>query len=157
MRSATVSQVAKSASLGPSLRNSTSSRAAAPASAAAACSSGARSRVLNRREGNRIRACGQHLQRRTHGGELGDLAHEVARAGGRVELKRGREIYRAALGPADGDMVSPVSMAAFLAASYLERIGDIAVDLAEQTVIVVNGLFREVDDVPAPQPAPASV
>ena len=85
-----------------------------------------------------------------------DLAHEVARAD--TELRRrSREIYRAALGPADGDMVSPVSMAAFLAASYLERIGDIAVDLAEQTVIVVNGLFREVDDVPDPQPAPASV
>jgi phosphate uptake regulator len=85
-----------------------------------------------------------------------DLAHEVARAD--VELRRrSREIYRAALEPADGDMVSPVSMAAFLATSYLERIGDIAVDLAEQTVIVVNGLFREVDDVPAPQPAPARV
>ena len=48
-------------------------------------------------------------------------------------------------------------MAAFLAASYLERIGDIAIDLAEQTVIVVDGLFREVADVPAPQPAPAIV
>jgi phosphate uptake regulator len=83
-----------------------------------------------------------------------DLAHEVARAD--VELRRrSQEIYRAALEPANGDTVSPVSMAAFLAASYLERIGDIAVDLAEQTVIVVNGLFREVDDVPAPRPAPA--
>jgi phosphate uptake regulator len=85
-----------------------------------------------------------------------DLAHEVARAD--TELRRrSREIYRAALAPADGDAVSPISMAAFLAATYLERIGDIAVDLAEQTVIVVNGLFREVDDVPAPQHAPATV
>jgi phosphate uptake regulator len=85
-----------------------------------------------------------------------DLAHEVARAD--TELRRRtREIYRVALEPEDGDVVSPISMAAFLAASYLERIGDIAVDLAEQTVIVVNGLFREVDDVPAPQPAPATV
>jgi len=84
-----------------------------------------------------------------------DLAHEVARAD--MELRRrSREIYRAALDPADG-AVSPVSMAAFLAASYLERIGDIAVDLAEQTVIVVNGLFREVSDVPTPEQAPATV
>jgi phosphate transport system protein len=85
-----------------------------------------------------------------------DLAHEVARTD--TELRRrSREIYRVALTPADGDVVSPISMAAFLAASYLERIGDIAVDLAEQTVIVVNGLFREVDEVPAAQHAPATV
>jgi phosphate uptake regulator len=85
-----------------------------------------------------------------------DLAHEVARAD--TELRRrSREIYRAVLTPADSDVVSPISMAAFLAASYLERIGDIAVDLAEQTVIVVSGLFREVDDVPESQRAPASV
>jgi phosphate uptake regulator len=84
-----------------------------------------------------------------------DLAHEVLRAD--VELRRrSREIYRAALQTDGADGVSPVSMAAFLAASYLERIGDIAIDLAEQTVIVVNGLFREVD-VPAPEHAPAIV
>jgi phosphate uptake regulator len=85
-----------------------------------------------------------------------DLAHEVARAD--TELRRrSREIYRAALQPGEGEVVSPISMAAFLAASYLERIGDIAVDLAEQTVIVVNGLFREVDGVSAPYQAPATV
>jgi phosphate uptake regulator len=85
-----------------------------------------------------------------------DMAHEVVRAD--VELRRrSRQIYRAALEPAGADVVSPTSMAAFLAASYLERIGDIAIDLAEQTVIVVNGLFREVADVLTQQPAPATV
>jgi phosphate uptake regulator len=85
-----------------------------------------------------------------------DLAHEALRVD--VELRRrSREIYRAVLQPAGADGVSPVSMAAFVATTYLERIGDIAVDLAEQTVIVVNGLFREVGDVPAPQRAPAPV
>jgi phosphate uptake regulator len=85
-----------------------------------------------------------------------DLAHEVLRAD--VELRRrSREIYRAALQPGGADGVSPVSMAAFLAASYLERIGDIAIDLAEQTVIVVNGLFREITDVAAPHEAAATV
>jgi phosphate transport system protein len=85
-----------------------------------------------------------------------DLTHEVMRA--EVELRRrSREIYRAALEPGDADAVSAGAMAAFLAGSYLERVGDIAVDLAEQTVIVVDGLFREIADVTARQHAPATV
>jgi phosphate uptake regulator len=81
-----------------------------------------------------------------------DLAHEVARAD--AELRRlSREIYRTALGAAGAEVVSPASMAAFLAASYLERVGDIAIDLAEQTVILVTGLFRDVADVTPPRHA----
>lgn len=85
-----------------------------------------------------------------------DLTHEVMRA--EVELRRrSREIYRAALEPGDADAVSPGAMAAFLAGSYLERVGDIAIDLAEQTVIVVDGLFREIGGETARQHAPATV
>lgn len=85
-----------------------------------------------------------------------DLTHEVMRA--EVELRRrSREIYRAALEPGNADAVSPASMAAFLAGSYLERVGDIAIDLAEQTVIVVDGLFREIAGVAARQQAAAAV
>jgi phosphate transport system protein len=85
-----------------------------------------------------------------------DLTHEVMRT--EVELRRrSREIYRAALEPGETDAVSPASMAAFLAGSYLERVGDIAIDLAEQTVIVVDGLFREIAAAPARQDAPATV
>ena len=72
-----------------------------------------------------------------------ELAHEVVRADAQLR-RRSQEIYRAALA---ADALSASSMAAFLAASYLERVGDIAIDLAEQTVIVVAGQFREVADV----------
>ncbi|HET6869344.1 MAG TPA: PhoU domain-containing protein [Solirubrobacteraceae bacterium] len=77
-----------------------------------------------------------------------ELAHEVVRAD--AQLKRqSQEIYRAALA---ADRLSASSMAAFLAASYLERIGDIAVDLAEQTVIVVAGhIPHDVSDVTTPR------
>jgi phosphate uptake regulator len=72
-----------------------------------------------------------------------ELAHEVVRADAQLR-RQSQEIYRAALA---ADMLSASSMAAFLAASYLERVGDIAIDLAEQTVIVVVGQFRDVADV----------
>ena len=72
-----------------------------------------------------------------------DLAHEVVRADAQLR-RQSQDIYRAALAT---DMLSASSMAAFLAASYLERVGDIAIDLAEQTVIVVLGRFRDITDV----------
>jgi phosphate uptake regulator len=82
-----------------------------------------------------------------------DLAHEVARADADLR-RRSREIYRTAL---VSDTVSRSSMAAFLAANYLERVGDIATDVAEQTVIAVTGLFWDVADVPAPDRAAATL
>jgi phosphate uptake regulator len=75
-----------------------------------------------------------------------ELAHEVVRAEAQLR-HRSQEIYRAALA---ADMLCASSMAAFLAASYLERVGDIAIDLAEQTVIVVAGSLSDVADVTAP-------
>jgi phosphate uptake regulator len=72
-----------------------------------------------------------------------ELAHEVVRADAQLRL-RSQEIYRTALA---ADMMSASSMAAFLTASYLERVGDIAIDLAEQTVIVVTARFRDEEDV----------
>jgi phosphate transport system protein len=85
-----------------------------------------------------------------------DLTYEVMRA--EVELRRrSRDIYRAALEPGETGAVSRAAMAAFLVGSYLERVCDIAVDLAEQTVIVVDGLFREIADVTARQQTAATV
>lgn len=78
-----------------------------------------------------------------------ELAHEVVRADAQLR-RQSQEIYRAALA---ADMVSASSMAAFLTASYLERVGDIAIDLAEQTVIVVAGGYGDAADVTAPNRA----
>jgi phosphate uptake regulator len=82
-----------------------------------------------------------------------ELAHEVVRADAQLR-RQSQEIYRAALA---ADMLNASSMAAFLAASYLERVGDIAIDLAEQTVIVVAGRFRDVADVTTPHRAAAAL
>jgi len=41
-------------------------------------------------------------------------------------------------------------MLMILAARALERLGDNAVDIAEQTVFVVTGLFREFTDASEP-------
>lgn len=82
-----------------------------------------------------------------------ELAHEVVRADAQLR-RQSQEIYRAALA---ADNVSATTMAAFLAASYLERVGDIAVDLAEQTVIVVAGRCHDVSDVTTPDRAAAAL
>lgn len=82
-----------------------------------------------------------------------ELAHEVERADAQLR-RQSQEIYREALA---ADTVSASSMAAFLAASYLERIGDIAIDLAEQTVIVVASRLRDVADATSRQRAAATL
>lgn len=76
-----------------------------------------------------------------------ELAHEAVRADAQLR-RQSQEIYRAALA---AEMVSASSMAAFLTASYLERVGDIAIDLAEQTFLVVEGRFRDAAEVTTPQ------
>ena len=43
-----------------------------------------------------------------------------------------------------------------LAARALEGMGDNAVDIGEQVVFVVTGLFREFEDASHPLPAPPS-
>jgi phosphate transport system protein len=74
-----------------------------------------------------------------------ERAYETLRAN--AELKRRSEaIFRRA-----SELVDPCerragTITAFLVISYAEAVGDIAVDIAEQAVIVVNGLFREVAD-----------
>lgn len=78
-----------------------------------------------------------------------ELAHEAVRADAQLR-RQCQEIYRAALA---ADIVSASSMAALLTASYLERVGDIAIDLAEQTVIVVAARLDDISDVATPHRA----
>ena len=86
-----------------------------------------------------------------------ELAHEVVRLDAELARRSG-VIFRRAVELADSAPVREWAMTMLLAGSYVERVSESAVDIAEQTVIVVNGLFREVAeaDVPPREPAAAS-
>jgi phosphate transport system protein len=72
-----------------------------------------------------------------------ELAHEVARLDGEL-ARRSRVIQRLAFDLADGGELHGCAMTMVLVGSHAERVSDAAVDIAEQTVVIVNGLFREV-------------
>ena len=68
-----------------------------------------------------------------------------------------REIFRRAVEVGDDPDVREWAMFMILVARCLERVGDNTVDIAEQVVFVVTGLFREVADTPAAsETAPAA-
>ncbi|HTX47145.1 MAG TPA: phosphate signaling complex protein PhoU [Solirubrobacteraceae bacterium] len=68
-----------------------------------------------------------------------------------AEINRlNREIFRRAVEVGDDLEVREWAMFMILVARCLERIGDNAVDIAEQVVFVVTGLFREFEDVTQP-------
>jgi phosphate transport system protein len=74
-----------------------------------------------------------------------ELAQELARRDAEID-RLNREIPRRAV--AIGDDLDLREWAIFmtLVARALERVGDNAVDIAEQTIFVVTGLFRELAD-----------
>jgi phosphate transport system protein len=82
-----------------------------------------------------------------------ELAQDLVRQD--VEINRiNREIFRRAVDVGDDLEVREWAMFMILVARCLERVGDNTVDIAEQTVFVVTGLFREMADGPAtPNPA----
>ena len=68
--------------------------------------------------------------------------------------KLNREVFRVALEIGDDSDQREWAMHMMLVARSLERIGDNAVDIGEQTAFVVTGLFREFTDASHPQLAP---
>jgi phosphate transport system protein len=74
-----------------------------------------------------------------------ELAHEVVRLDAELG-RRSRAIFQRALELADAGEFHEWAMSMLLVGSHAERVSDAAVDIAEQTVIVVHGLFREVDE-----------
>jgi phosphate transport system protein len=65
-----------------------------------------------------------------------------------------RQIFRRAVEVGDDHDIREWAMFMILVARCMERIGDNTVDIAEQVVFVVTGLFREVADTP-PSETPA--
>jgi phosphate transport system protein len=84
-----------------------------------------------------------------------DLAQDLVRQDAEIN-RLNREIFRRAVEIGDDPDVREWAMFMILVARCLERVGDNAVDVAEQTVFVVTGLFRELDGAPSPPQAPSA-
>ncbi len=79
-----------------------------------------------------------------------DLARDLARQD--EEINRvNREIFRRAVEVGDDLDLREWAMFMVLVARCLERVGDNTVDIAEQVVFVVTGLFREMDPTTTPE------
>jgi phosphate transport system protein len=85
------------------------------------------------------------------------LAEDLVRQDDQIDLLN-RECFKLALEIGDDPDTREWAMHMMLVARSLERIGDNAVDIGEQTAFVVTGLFREFTDASHPNgvpPAPA--
>ncbi len=95
----------------------------------------------------------------TFAGRNVDLANDLVRQDAEIN-QLNRAIFRRAVDIGDEVEMREWAMLMVLVARALERIGDNTVDIAEQVVFVVTGLFRELADAshPVPErtdPAPA--
>ncbi len=78
-----------------------------------------------------------------------ELAQDMVRQDAEVN-RLNREIFRRAVDVGDDLDMREWAMFMVLVARCLERIGDNTVDIAEQVVFVVTGLFREFADASTP-------
>jgi phosphate transport system protein len=82
-----------------------------------------------------------------------DMAQDLVRQDDEVD-RLNREVFRLALEIGDDADTREWAMHMMLVARCIERIGDNAVDIGEQTAFVVTGLFREFEDASHPELAP---
>jgi phosphate transport system protein len=80
------------------------------------------------------------------------LAEDLPRQDEQIN-RLNREVFRLALDAGDDPDSREWAMTMLLVARAIERIGDNAVDIGEQTAFVVTGLFREFTDASHPEPA----
>jgi phosphate transport system protein len=81
------------------------------------------------------------------------LAHDLVRQDDVID-RLNRECFHIALEIGDDQDRREWAMHMMLVARCIERIGDNAVDIGEQTAFVVTGLFREFEDASHPEMAP---
>lgn len=98
-----------------------------------------------------IARMGAHVRAQTLHAKRAFAAREVPLAEELVELDRdvnslNREIFTRAVAIGDDAELREWAMHMTLVARCLERIGDNAVDIGEQTAFIVTGLFREFSD-----------
>jgi phosphate transport system protein len=82
-----------------------------------------------------------------------ELAQDLVRQDDEID-KLNRDCFHIALEIGDDPDRREWAMHMMLVARCLERIGDNAVDIGEQTAFVVTGLFREFEDASHPEVAP---
>jgi phosphate transport system protein len=92
--------------------------------------------------------CKQAFERRDVG-----LAQDLVRQDDEID-RLNREVFHIALEVGDDADRREWAMHMMLVARCIERIGDNAVDVGEQTAFVVTGLFREFEDASHPEIAP---
>ena len=83
-----------------------------------------------------------------------ELARDLVRQDDVVD-DLNKEVFRLAVEVGDDPDQREWGMHMMLVARCLERVGDNAVDIGEQTAFVVTGLFREFEDASHPGEAPA--
>jgi phosphate transport system protein len=81
------------------------------------------------------------------------LAEDLVRQDDAIDALN-RECFRLALDIGDDPDTREWAMHMMLVARSLERIGDNAVDIGEQTAFIVTGLFREFTDASHPNGMP---
>ncbi len=94
-------------------------------------------------------------RRRRSAGRNVELAHDLVRQDREIN-KLNRDIFKRAVAIGDDAEMREWAMFMILVARALERIGDNTVDIAEQVVFVVTGLFREVADSESADTQPAA-
>jgi phosphate transport system protein len=92
--------------------------------------------------------CGQAFERRD-----AEMAQDLVRQDDEID-RLNRAVFHLALELGDEADRREWAMHMMLAGRCIERIGDNAVDIGEQTAFVVTGLFREFEDASHPVAAP---
>jgi phosphate transport system protein len=95
--------------------------------------------------------CGQAFERRDVA-----MAQDLVRQDDLID-QLNRDVFRRALELGDDPDRREWAMHMMLVGRCIERIGDNAVDIGEQTAFVVTGLFREFEDASHPLAAPPAV
>jgi phosphate transport system protein len=92
--------------------------------------------------------CGQAFERRNV-----EMAQDLVRQDDEID-RLNRQVFHRALEIGDDPDQREWGMHMMLIGRCIERIGDNAVDIGEQTAFVVTGLFREFEDASHPELAP---
>jgi phosphate transport system protein len=82
-----------------------------------------------------------------------ELAQDLVRQDDEID-RLNREVFTIALEIGDDPDTREWAMHMMLVARCIERIGDNAVDIGEQTAFIVTGLFREFEDASHPELSP---